>query len=745
MSSSTLTRRNFLKTSATGSAALVVGFYLPWEALAQQQAAPAPPPSPFEAWVRIGEDNSITLIVGKSEMGQGIKTSLPMILADELEVDWKSVRVEQAATRPEIYHNPGLGTGGSSSVRTSYAPLRQAGAAAREMLVTAGAKRWEVERDTCFAERGSVVHRPTGRRFSYGQLVEAASKLPLPDFHTVPLKDPKNFRIIGKSIPRTDVPSKVDGSAQFGLDVRVPGMLYAVIARCPTFGGKPAKFDSKKALGIPGVKHVVEIPAVGPGAFSAGGVAVVADNTWTAMQGREALTIEWDHGPHAQESSEWLRRQFESLTQQPGKVVRNDGDALAALEKAPKKIESVYEVPFLAHSPMEPMNCTADVRSDRAEVWAPTQFPDWNRRAVAEATGLKPEQVTVHTLLMGGGFGRRAQADFAVEAAQVSKAVGKPVMVVWTREDDTQHSFYRPAALHRISAALAEDGTTQAWFHRIASTSIDGFWSTPGKAKPEESEVSGISNLPYALPNFRLEYAPAQCGVPVAWWRSVEHSGNAFVEECFLDELAAAAGLDPLEFRLRLLAPEASGPRKVADPVSPDSPPLDTERLKRVLQVAAEKAGWGKPVPKGWRVGRGIACQYSFQTYVAEIAEVGVETGGKVHVMRVVCAVDCGRVINPDGVKAQLEGGVVYGLSAALKGEITIKDGAAVQSNFHDYDVLRIDEMPKVEVHIVASDAAPTGVGEPGVPPIAPAVANAIFAATGKRVRRLPIRASDLA
>ncbi len=741
MSSSALTRRDFLKTSATGGAALVIGFYLPWEALAQQQQAPAPPPSPFEAWIRISEDNSVTLILGKSEMGQGVKTSLPMILAEELEVEWKSVRVEQAATRPEIYRNPGLGTGGSSSVRTSFTPLRQAAAAAREMLITAGAKRWEVEHDTCFAERGGVVHRPSGRRFSYGQLVEAASKLPLPDYSTLPLKDPKNFRIIGKSIPRTDVPSKVDGSAQFGLDVRVPGMLYAVIARCPTFGGKPAKFDSKKALEVAGVKHVVEIPTVGPGAFTAGGVAVVAENTWAAMQGRDALTIEWDRGPHAQESSAWLRKQFEDLTQQSGTLVRNDGDAVAALEKAPKKLDAVYEVPFLAHSPMEPLNCTADVRGDRAELWAATQFPDWNRRAAAEAVGLKPEQVTVHTLLMGGGFGRRAQADFAVEAAQVSKAVGKPVMVVWTREDDTQHSFYRPAALHRISAALAEDGTPQAWFHRIASTSIDGFWATPGKAKPEESEVSGISNLPYALPNFRLEYAPAQCGVPVAWWRSVEHSGNAFVEECFLDELAVAAGLDPLEFRLRLLAE----PRQVADPVSPNSPPLDTARLKRVLQVAAEKAGWGKLVPQGWRVGRGIACQYSFQTYVAEVAEVGVETSGKIHVARVVCAVDCGRVINPDIVKAQLEGGVVYGLSAALKGEITIENGAAVESNFHDYDVLRIDEMPKVEVHIVASDAAPTGVGEPGVPPVAPAVANAIFAATGKRIRRLPIRAADLA
>lgn len=737
MKTTTLSRREFLKSSATGTAALVIGFHLPWEAAAQQPPPPPQPVSPFDAWVKIDRSGQVTLIVAKSEMGQGVRTSLPMILADEVEVDWTSVRIEQAETKPWIYRS--LGTGGSSSVRESYLPLRQAGAAAREMLITAAAQTWGVPAAECYAEKGSVVHRPTGRRLGYGELVEKAAALPLPDLNTIPLKKPEDFRIIGKDIPRTDNAAKVTGAPVFGIDVRVPGMLYAVIARCPTFGGKPAKYDAAKAMAVHGVRHVVEIPAVGPGAFSAGGVAVVADNTWAAIQERDALEIEWDRGPHASESSASLREQFRSLIAQPAKVVRNEGDAQASLTGAGKKVEADYELPFLAHAPMEPMNCTAQVQADRAELWAPTQFPDWNQGAAAQATGLEPRNVVVHTTLMGGGFGRRAQADFAVEAAQVSKAVGgKPVMVVWTRDDDMQHCFYRPASYHRLTAALDEKGQPLAWFHRMVSTSISAFWDPPDRVKPEESEVGGAANLPYAFPNLRMEYAPAQSGVPVAWWRSVEHSINGFVTESFLDELAAAGDVDPLDFRLRLLAE----PRQVPDPVSPNSPPLDTRRFRGVLELAAAKAGWGRPLPKGR--GRGIACHYSFQTYVAQVAEVSVEKDGSVRVDRVVCAVDCGRVINPDIVRAQMESGIVYGLSAALYGEITIAGGAVEQSNFHDYPVLRINEMPVVEVHIVPSTQPPTGVGEPGVPPIAAAVTNALFAATGKRIRRLPIRPEDL-
>ncbi len=736
-----VSRREFLKTSTVGSAALVIGFCLPWDAGAQQAPPPPQPVGPFDAWVRVQADGTVSLVLAKSEMGQGVMTSLPMILAEELEVDWASVRVEQARTDPRIYRS--LGTGGSSSVRTSWEPLRRAGAAAREMLITAAAQAWSVPREECAAEKGAVIHRPSNRRAAYGELVEAASKLPIPDLATVPLKKPEQFRIVGQNVPRTDTPAKVDGSARFGLDVRVPGMLYAVIARCPTFGGKPKKFDAAKAKAVPGVRHVAEIPAVGTGVFTAGGVAVVADNTWAAIKGRDALAIEWDRGPHAGESTESLWAQFKQLTAQPGKVIRNDGDAAAALAGAAKKVEAVYELPFLAHATMEPMNCTADVRADRAELWAPTQFPDWNQRAVAQVTGLAPQSVIVHTTLMGGGFGRRAMPDFAVEAAQVSKAVGKPVMLVWTRDDDMQHDFYRPASYHKFEGAVDAKGQPTAWLHRMVSTSIAAMWPFFDATKPEASEVSGACDWPYAIPNFRMEYAPAKSGVPVAWWRSVEHSITGFVTDGFMDELAAAAGRDPLEFRLALLAPEASGPRKVTNPTDPEGPPLDTVRFRRVLATAAEKAGWGKPLPKGR--GRGIACVYSFQSYVAEVAEASVDAKGNVRVHRVVCAVDCGRVVNPEIVKAQLESGVVYGLSAALKGEITIKGGAVEQTNFNDYDVLRIEEMPVVEVHIVPSTEAPTGVGEPGVPPIAAAVANAVFAATGKRVRRLPFRPADLA
>jgi isoquinoline 1-oxidoreductase beta subunit len=726
-----LNRRGFLQVSAAAGAGLVIGFYIPWtrEVSAQEPSKP----NPFNAWVRIDRDGHVTLIVAKSEMGQGVRTSLPMILAEELEVDWSSVRVEQAPTRPDIY--PDLGTGGSSSVRTSWLPLRRAGAAARDMLIAAAAQTWGVGQETCYAEKGAVIHRPTARRLAYGKLVEAAAKLPIPDLASVPLKKSEQFRIVGTSIPRTDTPAKVDGSAVFGLDVKVPGMLYAVVARCPTFGGKAKRVDATKAKAVSGVREVVEIPAH-QGAHSAGGVAVVADSTWAAIQGRDALEIEWDHGPHANETSQSLRQQFESLAQKPGKVIRNDGDAPAKLEGATKKVEAVYELPFLAHATMEPMNCTADVRADRAEVWAPAQGPEWVLGAVAEVAQLPPRSVVVHTLLMGGGFGRRYHADFAVEATQISKAVGKPVKVVWTRDDDMQHDFYRPASYHRLSGTVDEQGRVSAWMHRILSPSIAAFWGWGGGAKPELSEVSGAADLAYAIPNIRVEYAQAETGVPVAWWRSVEHSFTAFAVECFIDELAAAARLDPVTFRRRLL----QEPRQVPNPVSPESV-LDTRRLKGVLELAAEKAGWGKPLRQGRA--RGIACHFSFSTYVAQVAEVSVGKTGAVRVHRVVCAVDCGQPINPDGVKAQMESGIVYGLTAALKGEIAIKDGRVEQSNFHDYEMLRINQMPVIEVHIVPSTEAPTGTGEPGLPPIAPAVANAIFAATGQRIRRLPIRTED--
>jgi isoquinoline 1-oxidoreductase beta subunit len=717
------TRRSFLKA---GAAALVIGVRLPASALAQGGKKK---PSPLSAWIRIDPDGTATLIVAKSEMGQGVLTSLAMILAEELEADWSRVRVEQAPTDPATYDH---GTGGSSSVKESWLPLRQAAAVAREMLIGSAAEIWGVPPDTCRAEKGAVVHG--AQRLSFGELVPAASKRPIPDVKGVTLKKPGDFKIVGRDLPRVDVPAKVDGSARFGIDVRVPGMLYAVVARCPSFGGKPARFDAAKAKAVPGVRHVLEIPAVSEGVHSAGGVAVVAESTWSAMEGRRALSIAWDRGPHVLETTETLKRRFEALVQQDGKVVRNEGDARSALAAAPQKVEAVYELPFVAHATMEPMNCTVDVRPDRAEAWVPTQAPQWAQAVIGTVSKLPPEAVVVHTTLMGGGFGRRYHADFAVEAAQVSKAVGAPVKLLWTREDDMQHDFYRPSAHHLLRAGLDEKGNPLAWHHRMASTSIAAFWAQPGRPA-DATEIGGAVDLPYAIPHIRVEYTAAPSGVPVAWWRSVESSINAFTVESFVDELAAAAKADPLAFRLRLLAE----PRTIKQPPDNESV-LDTRRLRAVLELAAAKAGWGGPLPSGR--GRGIAAHFSFDTYVAEVAEVTVE-GGVPRVRRVVCAVDCGIVVNPDGVRAQIESAIVYGLSAALKGSITITEGRVEQSNFSDFEVLRIDEMPVIEVHTLPSIERPTGTGEPGLPPIAPAVANAIFAATGKRLRRLPIRPED--
>jgi isoquinoline 1-oxidoreductase beta subunit len=729
-------RRAFLETGAAG-AAFVLCFHFGGEAFAQSETPvpkEKPTPNPFDAWVRIAPDGAVTLMLAKTEMGQGAMTALPMILAEELDVDFSKVTVEQALCNPAWYEH---GTGGSASVKDSFVPLRQAGAAARAMLVGAAAEKLKVDPATLKTDKGFVVG-PSGQRLSYGELVEAASKRPLPDFKTVPLKDPASFAIVGQSLPRVDIPPKVDGSARYGMDVRVPGMLYAVIARCPAFGGKAAKHSAEAAKAVPGVKHVVEIPPTGAdGAFAPGGIAVVAETTYAAIEGRKALGVEWDAGPNAGESTAGLRKAMEQLVSAAGKSCRDEGDCDAVLARAGnKKIEAVYELPFTAHACMEPMNATVHVKPDGVEAWLSTQASDWPQGVIAKIAGVKPEQVKVHTTLLGGGFGRKYHADYAAEAAQVSKAVQAPVQVVWTRDDDIQHDFYRPMSMHRLSGALDDAGKPLAWHHRMSSTAIAALWE-PEKGKPEASEIGGAVNLPYAFPNLRMEYALAKTAVPVMWWRSVENSLTAFVNESFMDELAHLAGQDPLKFRLALLAE----PRKIKFPEDSTSV-LETERLKGVLELAAAKAGWGTPLPAGR--GRGIACHFSFDSYCAEVAEVSVVKGA-IKVDRIVAAVDCGRVVHPDGVAAQVEGGVAYALSAALKGAITIKDGRCEQSNFHDFQVLRMPEMPKVEVHLVKSAAPPTGVGEPGLPPVAPAVMNAVFAATGKRLRRLPVAPGDLA
>ena len=729
-------RRDFLRTGAAGGAALVVGFRLFVRAFAGQAAEQEKKtPNPFDAWVRITPDNRVTLILGKSEMGQGIMTALPMILAEELCVDWKNVKVEQAPTNPKIYE---LGTGGSGSVAGSWLPLRRAGAAAREMLIAAAAQKWEVGADTCKAVDGQVVHGNPKRYLSYGELVEAAAKLPIPNFNTVPLKNSDDFTLVGHDMRRYEARAKATGTAAFGIDSRVPGMLYAVVARCPVFGGKLVSFDAAKAKAVPGVRDVISFETSGRGASTTGGVAVLAANSWAAMQGRNALEVKWDFGPAAKESSAGLHEQFLANAAKPGKIVRNDGDANSVFASSAKKIEAAYEFPFAAHACMEPMNCTVHIRPDGAEAWVPTQAPQWAQGVIAEAAKLPPEKVIVHTTLMGGGFGRRYQADFVMEAAQVAKAAGKPVMVLWTREDDMQHDFYRPASYHKMQGGLDARGNLAAWKHFQTSTSIAAKWRQNGTEKPEQGEFGTGSTIPYQTPNIRIEYTLAESSVPRAWWRSVEHSTSGFVVESFIDELAAAAGQDPLAFRLKLIG----GDRKIPLFDGEKEPPLDTARLKGVLQLAAEKAGWGKQLPKGQ--GRGIAAFYSFDSYTAAVAEVSVKNGA-VKLERLVYAVDCGRPINPEGVRAQVESAAIYGLSAASYDAITISGGRVEQSNFNDYQMPRMNDAPKTEVHVVMSKEEPTGIGEPGLPVMAPAMCNAIFAATGKRLRRLPIQARDLA
>jgi isoquinoline 1-oxidoreductase subunit beta len=734
---SVVNRRDFLKKTGAGGAALVIGFYLPAAAQAQEaQQQEKKPPNPLNAWVRITPDNRVTLILGKSEMGQGVMTALPMILAEELSLDWKNVKIEQAPTDPKIYNH---GTGGSGSVAGSWLPLRRAGAAAREMLIAAAAQRWNVNPNTCVAKDGGVLHGARKNFLTYGELVEDASKLPVPNFNTVPLKNSDDFAIVGHDARRVEARSKTTGAAKFGIDSRMPGMLYAVIARCPVFGGKIEKFDATKTKAVPGVRDVLQIEPVAKGAFTAGGVVVLADNSWAAIEGCKALNITWNEGPNAEESSDSLRKQFTDNAAKPGKVVRNEGDANAALSAGAKKVEAVYEFPFAAHACMEPMNCTVHIRPDGAEAWVPTQAPQWAQEVIAGVSKLPRESVIVHTTLLGGGFGRRYQADFVMEAAQVAKAVAKPVMVLWTREDDMQHDFYRPASYHRMWGALDAQGKLAAWKHFQTSTSIAAMWDKDGAEKPEQSEFATATFIPYATPNFRVEYTLAKASVPRAWWRSVEHSTSGFIVESFVDELATAAGADPVEFRLRLIGED----RKIPDFTDPkQGKPLDTARLKGVLRLAAEKAGWGKPLPKG--ISRGIAAYFSFETYTAAVAEVSVKNGAvKIH--RLVYAADCGRPINPDGIRAQVESAAIYGLSATLHDAITIKGGRVEQSNFHDYRMPRIQETPRTEVHVVMSKEEPTGIGEPGLPVVAPAVCNAIFAATGKRIRRLPIRSEELA
>ena len=701
-----VTRRAFLETAGAAGAGLVISFYLP---SGLRFRSPTAGPFAPNAWLRIGEDESVLVIVDRSEMGQGVTTALPMLLAEELEADWSRIRIEFAPA-DKAYTNPMFGmqgTGGSTSVRAAYTPLRKAGAAARELLVAAAAQTWGVEKAECRAERGAVVHARSKRRLTYGKLVTKAATLGAPP--DVPLKDPKDWKILGTRVRRLDTPPKVDGSAQFGIDVKVPGMLVAVVARSPVFGGKVTSFDAAKAKAVPGVRQVVQISS---------GVAVVADGYWPAKKGRDALAITWDEGPTASVSSATIAQLFGQRAEQAGAVARHAGDPDGTLGSAPAKVDAVYDLPFLAHATMEPMNCTAHVRADGVDIWAPTQFQTGAQGFGAKIGGVTPDKVKVHTTYLGGGFGRRFELDFIQEALETSKAVGAPVKVIWSREDDIRNAQYRPANHHRMRAGLDANGQPVAWTHRIVAPSIMArvFPDTVKNGLDEEAVEGGVG-MPYAIPNVHVDYLLTDTGIPVGFWRSVNNSYNAFAVESFIDELAHAAKKDPYEYRRDLLG---KAPRHLG-----------------ALNLAASKAGWGTAPPAGRA--RGIAVYKSFESYVAEVAEVSVATDGAVKVHRVVCAVDCGPVVNPSIVEAQMESAIVYGLTAALYGEIAIEGGRVKQSNFHDYQMLRLAEMPKVEVYIVPSTDAQGGVGEPGTPPIAPAVANAIFAATGKRIRKLPI------
>jgi len=712
-----VSRRDFIKAGAALGTGLCLGFYLKPARAAGKLAGAAGQAAAFapNAFIRIAPDGTVTVLVKHLEMGQGVNTGLPALVAEELEVPWEQIRVESAPADASLYNNllwgPMQGTGGSTAMANSYEQLRRAGATAREMLLTAAGRHWGIDGTTLKAEAGHVVNPANGQRLSYGALAGLAAELEVPA--EVKLKAPKDFKVIGKGFKRTDSRAKSDGSAKFGIDLYLPDMLTAVVARPPRFGDTLKRVDAAKALGVPGVKAVFEIPA---------GVAVVATDTWSAMKGREALVLEWQAGPAAGLSSESILAGYRELAGKPGQVARKDGDADAALAKATKRISAEFEVPYLAHAPMEPLNCVVRVDGSGCDIWTGDQFQTMDQKNAAAVLGIKPEQVRIHTTFAGGSFGRRAnpKSDYVVEGVHIAKRMGVPVKTLWTREDDIRGGYYRPCYHHSLEAGLDAAGQPVAWKHRIVGQSIvagTSFETGMVKDGVDHTSVEGAANLPYAIANLMVDLHSPRLPIPVLWWRSVGSSHTAFVTEVFLDELAHAAGADPVAFRRKLLA---GHPRHLA-----------------VLDLVADKAGWGKPLPAGW--GRGVAVHESFNTVVAEVAEVSVQKDGSYKVERVVCAVDCGVAVTPDVVRAQMEGGIGFGLSAALHSAVTLKDGQAREVNFDDYRILRMKEMPRVEVHIVASEAAPTGVGEPGVPPVAPAVVNALFAATGKRIRKLPI------
>src|SRR5712664_3227034 len=711
-SDTNLSRRSFLVTSAAIGGGLMLSLSLP---LGRSEAANSDSFAP-NAFIRIGSDGEVVLTMPYVEMGQGTYTSIPMLIAEELDVTLKQVRLEHAPPNEKLYANPLLGvqaTGNSNAMRGAWRPLREAGATARVMLAAAAAKRWGVDAKSCRAQDGEVIHLPTGRRLKYGEVVAEAAKMPVPG--NVTLKSPGDFKLIGTRAKRLDAPEKVNGTALYGIDARPAGVKIATLAQSPVFGGRVKSVDDTAAKAVKGVRQIVRLDDA---------VAVVADHMGAAKKGLAALKIEWDDGQHAKLATEEIARQLERATLGSGAVAQDIGDADKAMASAASRVEAIYQVPFLAHATMEPMNCTVHLRKDECEIWIGNQAVARVQAMAAKEAGLPPDKVIIHNHLIGGGFGRRLDADGAVRAVQIAKHVVGPVKVVWTREEDIQHDMYRPYWFDRISAGLDERGRPMAWSHRFAGSSVIARWLPPAfKDGLDPDSTEGAIDLVYDLPNFHVEYVRAEPpGIPTAFWRSVGPSHNVFVTESFIDELAAAAKQDAVAYRRALLG--------------------KSPRAKAVLDLAAEKAGWGQALPKG--SGRGVSLQFAFGSYLAQVAEVEVSKEGAVRVHRVVCAMDCGTVVNPDTVQAQLQSGIIFGATAALYGEITLKDGRVEQTNFDTYQMLRMNETPAIEVHIVKSTEPPGGMGETGTSAIVPAIANAIFAATGKRLRKMPVDGSAL-
>ena len=702
---SPLSRREFVAAGIAAGAGLVIGFYLP-HGPSESKDTFAP-----NAYLKIAPDGTITVVVARSEMGQGVRTSLPMILAEELEADWKQISIEQAGASTLFGDQS---TGGSASVRTTWDPMRKAGASAREMLISAAAAEWGVPRSTCKAENSTVVHASSNRKLSYGELAGKAAALPVPT--DPPLKQSKDYKIVGKPLDRLDVPAKVEGKAEYGIDFRLPDMKFAVLARCPVIGGKVANFDDRESKKNSGVRYV--------GKIGDSAVAVVADSVWGAIEGRRLLNITWDEGPNKDLTSAAIFDSLKKAALGKAATLYSVGDVAKA---AGRRIDAAYQIPFMAHAPMEPGNCTAHFQGSSCELWAPTQVPQDVRDSVAQALGLESDQVKVNVTLMGGGFGRRLEHDYAVEAALVSKAASVPVKVIWTREDDMRFSTYRPASYHQLSARLDSQGWPTAFSHRIVSPSISGQKGSPGDGGVDP-DLKDEAPLVYSFPNALLDYVAPETPVPLGWMRSVYALQAAFANECFLDELASAAGKDPLAYRLHLLAKD--------DDIKYFDATWHTARMRAVLQLAADKAGWGKPLAAGHY--HGIACHGCFGTYAAQVVEISMEND-QPRVHRVVGAIDCGQVINPRMLEQQIQGGVIYALTNALRGQITIDKGRIVQGNFDDYAPIRMNEAPAIEAYFVDSSESPTGAGEPPVPPLAPALCNAIYAATRKRIRALPI------